>query len=310
MLVSIIIPCFNEEAVIAETYRQLTAVMKKLPHEYELIFVNDGSHDKTFEILSGIAAQDKNVKALSFSRNFGHQCAVAAGLRHCAGDVAAIIDADLQDPPQVIAEMLDIMQSEKANVVYGVRKHRKGESWFKLLTAKFFYRLLNALSDVKFPVDTGDFRLMDRKVVEQFNALKETNKYIRGLISWMGFRQVPCYYEREERFAGETKYPIRKMLRFAMIGLFYFSKKPLRLATTLGLLCVVLGIVYVLQILVSRFILGHFEYVQGWISTIAIIVFFGGVQLLTIGVLGQYIGNIFDEAKGRPEYIVDEKINF
>jgi dolichol-phosphate mannosyltransferase len=308
MLISTIIPCFNEEAVIAETYRQLTAVMKKLPHEYELVFVNDGSRDKTFEILSGIAAQDKAVKALSFSRNFGHQCAVTAGLRHCTGDVAAIIDSDLQDPPQVIAEMLDIMQTEKANVVYGVRKHRKGEGWFKLFTAKVFYRLLNALSDVKFPVDTGDFRLMDRQVVEQFNALKETNKYIRGLISWMGFKQVPCYYEREERFAGETKYPIRKMLRFAMIGLFYFSKKPLKLATTLGLLCVALGIIYVLQILVSRFM--GLEYVHGWISTIAIIVFFGGVQLLTIGVLGQYIGNIFDEAKGRPEYIVAEKINF
>jgi dolichol-phosphate mannosyltransferase len=162
---------------------------------------------------------------------------------------------------------------------------------------------------VKFPVDTGDFRLMDRKIINEFNALKEKNKYIRGLISWMGFKQAPCYYEREERFAGETKYPLRKMLRFAMIGLFYFSKKPLKLATSLGFVCVALGLTFVLWMLISRFILGGAT-VQGWISTIAIVVFFGGVQLLTIGVLGQYIGNIFDEAKDRPEYIVSEKINF
>jgi dolichol-phosphate mannosyltransferase len=309
MLLSVIIPCYNEEAVIAETHRRLAEVMKKLPHGYELIFVNDGSKDRTFEILLGIAAQDKNSRILNFSRNFGHQCAVAAGLQNCAGDAAVIIDADLQDPPAVILEMLDIMKAEQANVVYGVRKHRKGESWFKLFTAKIFYRLLNYLSDVKFPVDTGDFRLMDRKVINEFNALKEKNKYIRGLISWLGFKQAPCYYEREERFAGETKYPLRKMLKFAMIGLFYFSKKPLKLATSLGVACVFLGLVYVLWMFVSHFILGK-EAVQGWISTIAIVVFFGGVQLLTIGVLGQYIGNIFDEAKGRPEYIVSDKINF
>ncbi|MDR0694613.1 MAG: glycosyltransferase family 2 protein [Prevotellaceae bacterium] len=309
MLLSVIIPCYNEEAVIAETHRQLTEVMKKLSHGYELIFVNDGSNDHTFEALSDIAAQDKSVKILHFSRNFGHQCAVSAGLRHCAGDAAVIIDADLQDPPVVILEMLDIMKAEQANVVYGVRKHRKGESWFKLLTAKIFYRLLNYLSDVKFPVDTGDFRLMDRKIINEFNALKEKNKYIRGLISWMGFKQTPCYYEREERFAGETKYPLRKMLKFAMIGLFYFSKKPLKVATSLGFICVVFGLAFVLWMIINRFILGGAT-VQGWISTIAIVVFFGGVQLLTIGVLGQYIGNIFDESKDRPEYIVSEKINF
>ncbi|MDR3350179.1 MAG: glycosyltransferase family 2 protein [Prevotellaceae bacterium] len=309
MQLSVIIPCYNEEAVIAETCRQLTEVMKKLPHGYELIFVNDGSRDATLQILRELAEKDSAVKVLGFSRNFGHQCAVAAGLRHCAGDVAVIIDADLQDPPAVILEMLDIMKATQANVVYGVRKHRKGESWFKLFTAKIFYRLLNYLSDVKFPVDTGDFRLMDRQIINEFNALKEKNKYIRGLISWMGFKQVPCYYEREERFAGETKYPLRKMLRFAMIGLFYFSKKPLKLATSLGFFCVFLGLAFVLWMFVSRFFLGGIT-VQGWISTIAIVVFFGGVQLLTIGVLGQYIGNIFDETKGRPEYIVSEKIHF
>ncbi|MDR1023493.1 MAG: glycosyltransferase family 2 protein [Prevotellaceae bacterium] len=309
MLLSAIIPCYNEEAVIAETHRRLTEVMKKLPHEYELIFVNDGSRDCTFNILSELAAQDKNLKLLNFSRNFGHQCAVSAGLQSCTGDAAVIIDADLQDPPAVILEMLDIMKTEQASVVYGVRKHRKGESWFKLLTAKLFYRLLNYLSDVKFPVDTGDFRLMDRKVINEFNALKEKNKYIRGLISWMGFKQAPCYYERDKRFAGETKYPLRKMLKFAMIGLFYFSKKPLKLSTSLGFFCMFLGLAYVLWMMISHFILER-DAVLGWTSTIALIVFFGGVQLLTIGVLGQYIGNIFDEAKGRPEYIVSEKVNF
>ncbi len=309
MLLSVIIPCYNEELVIAETHKRLTGVMKSLHHDYELIFINDGSKDRTLPILQELAAKDSCVKVLDFSRNFGHQCAVTAGLNNCNGDVAVIIDSDLQDPPEVIVEMLNIMQNEQANVVYGVRKTRKGESWFKLITAKLFYRTLNRLADVKFPLDTGDFRMIDRNVINQFNQLEETNKYIRGLISWMGFKQVPCYYEREARFAGETKYPLKKMLKFAMIGLFYFSKKPLQLATSVGFASIVLGFLYLLWILVSMALsLGHS--VSGWTSTIAIIVFFGGVQLLTIGVLGKYIGNLFDEVKGRPEYIVREKINF
>ena len=307
MMLSVIIPCYNEEAVINETHRRLAAAMQ--PFACELLYVNDGSSDKTLSLLSEIAATDKRVKVLNLSRNFGHQCAVTAGLRNCSGEAAVIIDADLQDPPEVIVDMLQIMQRESANVVYGVRKQRKGENWFKLFTAKCFYRFLNFLSDVKFPVDTGDFRLIDRKVIDQFCALKEKNKYIRGLISWLGFKQVPCYYEREERFAGETKYPLRKMLRFAMIGLFYFSKRPLKLATSLGFVCVLLGILYVVYMF-AGLLLGNVNVVHGWFSTIAIIVFFGGVQLLTIGILGQYIGNIFDESKDRPEYIINDKLNF
>ena len=306
--ISVIIPCYNEEAVIGETHKQLSSVMQSLC-EYELLYVNDGSSDNTLNILSDIAATDPCVKVLDFSRNFGHQCAVTAGLRHCSGDAAVIIDADLQDPPEVIAEMLQIMQAEKANVVYGVRKQRKNESWFKIITAKYFYRFLNYLSEVKFPVDTGDFRLIDRKVIDQFCALREKNKYIRGLVSWMGFKQVPCYYEREKRFAGETKYPLRKMLHLAMIGFFYFSKKPLKIATSLGFICVLLGILYVAYMLIGL-LSGNMELVPGWFSTIAMIVFFGGVQLLTIGILGQYVGNIFDESKDRPEYIINNKINF
>ena len=307
MLISIIIPCYNEELVINETYKRLCNVMQKLPHEYEFIFINDGSKDQTLPILQDISSKDTNTKVLVFARNFGHQCAVTAGINHCNGDVAVIIDSDLQDPPEVIIEMLEIMQNEQANVVYGVRKKRKGENWFKLFTAKMFYRILNNLSDVKFPLDTGDFRMIDRKVINQFNQLHETNKYIRGLISWLGFKQVPCYYEREARFAGETKYPLRKMIKFAMIGLFYFSKKPLSMATSLGFASIVIGLLYLIWVLIS-IILGHV--VTGWASTIILIVFFGGVQLLTIGVLGKYIGNLFDEVKGRPEYILSEKINF
>ena len=309
MLISIIIPCYNEQEVITETYKRLCGVMQKLPYPYEFIFINDGSKDKTIEILSDLAKSDYAIKILDFSRNFGHQCAVTAGLNNCQGDVAVIIDSDLQDPPEVIAEMLKVMQEENANVVYGVRKKRQGESWFKLFTAKMFYRLLNKLSDVQFPVDTGDFRLIDRNVINAFNSLKEKNKYIRGLIAWMGFKQVPCYYEREKRFAGETKYPFKKMLKFAMTGLFYFSKKPLQLATSMGFFCVCIGIIYVIWNIVDKLFLGG-NPVTGWTTIISLIVFFGGVQLLTIGVLGQYVGNLFEEAKDRPEYLIQNKINF
>ncbi|HOF16895.1 MAG TPA: glycosyltransferase family 2 protein [Bacteroidales bacterium] len=309
MLLSVIIPCYNEELVIEETYKRLTSVLGSMQHSYELIFINDGSRDKTYDILFQLSEKDAKVKILHFSRNFGHQCAVTAGINHCNGDAAVIIDSDLQDPPEVIIDMLKIMEEEKANVVYGVRKKRKGETWFKLVTAKYFYRILNSLSDVKFPVDTGDFRLIDRNIIDTFNRMEEKNKYIRGLISWMGYKQVPCYYEREERFAGETKYPLKKMLKFAMIGVFYFSKKPLKLATYTGFISVAIGILYALIALITKLI-NPSALVTGWTTIIVLIVFFGGVQLITIGVLGQYIGNLFDEAKKRPEYIVGKKINF
>ena len=309
MLLSIITPCYNEELVVEETYRRLTEVMARTGMDYELVFVNDGSRDKTYPLLMQLAQQDKAVKVIHFSRNFGHQCAVTAGINHCNGDLAVIIDADLQDPPEVILDMLEIQRNEQADVVYGVRKKREGESWFKLFTAKCFYRVLNKLSDVQFPVDTGDFRLISRRIIDEFNRLHEKNKYIRGLISWMGYKQVPCYYERKERFAGETKYPLRKMLKFASTGLLSFSKKPLKLAVWLGVLSVVVALVYAIVILIMR-ILHPETFVTGWTSTIFMIIFFGGVQLLTIGVLGEYIGSLFDEAKDRPEYIISEKVNF
>ena len=309
MLLSVIIPCYNEELVVQETYKQLTEVMKRTNMDYELIFINDGSRDRTIELLTSLAEEDNAVKIINFARNFGHQCAVTAGINHCHGDLAVIIDADLQDPPEVILDMLEIQQKESANVVYGVRKSREGESWFKLVTAKWFYRILNKLSDVQFPVDTGDFRLIDRQIIDHFNNLHEKNKYIRGLISWMGYKQVPCYYERKERFAGETKYPLKKMLKFATTGLLAFSKKPLKLAEWLGIISVMVSLIYAIVILILKLV-NPSTFVVGWTSIILITIFFGGVQLLTIGILGEYIGNLFDEAKDRPEYIVKNKINF
>jgi len=309
MLLSVIIPCFNEGTVIEVIYERLTSVMKVNGYNYELIFVNDGSCDNTYFIIKNLASSDVNVRLLDFSRNFGHQCAVTAGINLCRGDYAVIIDADLQDPPEVIPDMLKLMQTEHANVVYGVRKARKGESRFKLATAKLFYRLLNRLSDVQFPVDAGDFRIIDRNVIDEFNRLGEKNKYIRGLIGWIGFKQAPFYYERAPRFAGETKYPLSKMLKFAMIGLFYFSKKPLDIATSLGFVSVFLGLLYAIWVFVAK-VFSLTPSVSGWVSTIMLIIFFGGIQLLTIGILGKYVGNLFDEVKQRPEYIIREKVNF
>ena len=310
LFISIIIPCFNEEQVISHTYERVDKTMKSFKHGgYELIFINDGSRDKTLEVLRGISQKDSHVKILSFSRNFGHQPAVTAGINICLGDIAIIIDADLQDPPELFPEMVKIYLEQNANVVYGLRKERKGETFFKRVSAKYFYKTINFLSDTPLPVDTGDFRLIDKHVIEAFRSLPEKNKYIRGLISWIGFKQVPVMYVREERFAGETKYPLSKMIKFASTSLLYFSKKPLKLALTIGLISIIIGIglaIWVLTGLIYR----TNSIVPGWASTIIALIFFGGIQLLTIGVLGEYLGNMFEEIKNRPEYIIHEKINF
>ncbi|MGC8764340.1 MAG: glycosyltransferase family 2 protein [Brevinematia bacterium] len=310
MRLSIIIPCYNEEEVIGKTYERLKdVVMKNKIKDYEFVFVNDGSMDKTLEILASFAKDNKNVKVISFSRNFGHQAAVSAGINECSGDVAVIIDADLQDPPEVIPEMIELYLKEDANVIYGVRKERKGESIFKKLTAHCFYRVLNMLSEVDIPLDTGDFRLIDRKVIDTFKNMPERNKFIRGMISWVGFKQIPFYYTRDPRLAGKTKYPLAKMIKFAMTGILYFSKKPLKIAMNLGFFSILIGLFLSIYTFVAHFS-GIVMTVPGWASTIITVVFFGGVQLLTIGVLGEYIGNIFDEVKKRPEYIIDKKLNF
>lgn len=310
MHISVIVPCFNEEEVLGTSYQRLSGVLASLQpqHTYEILFINDGSQDKTAEILREIAGQDTRVKAIFFSRNFGHQNAVSAGIHLCQGDVAIIIDADLQDPPEVMLEMLHTYQQEKCNVVYGVRRERQGETYFKKLTARLFYRLLNSLSDVSFPVDTGDFRLIDQKVIAAYRQFPERNKYIRGLISWMGFQQCPVYYNRDARFAGSTKYSFNKMLKLALTGIFSFSNKPLKLAINVGLLSILVGMLLTLWV----FALYFFErevLIPGWASTIITIVFMGGIQLFSVGILGEYIGNIFEETKGRPEYLIAEEIN-
>lgn len=306
---AVIIPCFNEEPVIAKAYQRTKAVLNGLPHPAEIIFVNDGSKDKTYELLNELAHADPQVKVIHFSRNFGHQPAVTAGINHCDADMAVIIDADMQDPPELIPELLAVREKENANVVYCVRKSRNGESRFKLWTSKLFYRTMNHMSDIPFPLDTGDFRLIDRRIIEEFNLLKEKGKYIRGLISWVGFKQVPFYYERQARVAGETKYPLRAMLRSASNALLYFSKKPLKMVTGLGFLAVLIGIVLACWFTLGK-IYGFSNAESGWTSIIFTIIFFGGVQLITVGVLGQYIGILFDEIKSRPEYIIEEKKNF
>ncbi|BCI62402.1 glycosyltransferase family 2 protein [Coprobacter secundus] len=309
MKLSVIIPCYNEEAVLETSYTRFSNVLQSTGYDYEMIMVNDGSKDQTLKILSTFAQKDKNIKIISFSRNFGHQNAVTAGLHNCSGDIAVIIDADLQDPPEVIPEMVEVYKKEKCNVVYAVRNKRKGESFFKLITAKLYYRTLNYLSDYSFPVDTGDFRLVDRKVLETFRQFPEKHKYLRGLFSWMGFKQIPFYYNRDERAAGETKYSFQKMIKLASVGIFGFSKKPLKLAISLGTISILVALVMVIWIIYLQ-IFAQDNVVQGWSSTIITILFLGGIQLFTIGILGEYIGNIFDETKNRPEYIIQEKINF
>lgn len=307
--ISIIVPCFNEDRVITKTHERLLNTLNSLDYSFEIIYINDGSKDATFSLLKKISANNNNVKILSLSRNFGHQAAVSAGLKYCTGELAIIIDADLQDPPELFPKMIQTYLDENCNGVYGVRKKRKNEGFLKKITASIFYRILNFLSDVPLPVDTGDFRLIDRKIIDAFNSLKEKNKYIRGLISWMGFKQVPFYYNRDPRLLGETKYTFKKMYKLATTGLLYFSRKPLQLSLGLGFFTIFVSLLLIIYVFVSKFS-NSIQTIPGWASTLIVIIFFGGVQLFVIGVLGEYIGNIFDELKSRPEYIIAEQINF
>ena len=306
--VSMVIPMYYEEKVVDECYKRVKEVLDNLKkYEYEIIFINDGSKDKTLEILEEIAKKDEKVKVISFSRNFGHQAAVTAGLKEVTGDVVVIIDADLQDPPELIPEMLNLWE-EGNEVVYGKRKARSGESIFKLMTAKMFYKTLNALSDVDIPKDTGDFRLVDRKVVDQMNSLPEHNKFLRGLWSWLGFKQYAFEYERKERFAGETKYPLKKMLKLASDGIISFSSKPIKLVGALGIISIAISIILFIYAIVAYIF--KFEGLSaGWTSIIVAVSFFSGVQLLSLWIISEYIGRIYDESKGRPQYIVEKKIN-
>ena len=306
--ISVVIPMYYEEEVANECYSRTSKILKQLNNfEYEIVFVNDGSKDRTLEILENIAEVDKNVKVISLSRNFGHQAAVTCGLKYTTGDAVVIMDADMQDPPEVITDMINLWESGN-EVIYAKRKSRDGETKFKLFTAKMFYKILNSLSDVEIPKDTGDFRLADRKVVDVINSLPEHNKFLRGLFSWVGFKQVPLEYERKERFAGKTKYPLKKMLKLASDGITSFSTKPLKILGVLGAISIAISILLLIYALIS-YIFNLNQLMPGWTSLMVTITFLGGMQLLSIWLISEYIGKIYDEAKGRPEYIIDKKIN-
>lgn len=306
-LVSVVVPAYYEEEVIEHCYRALTQVMRETEYDYELIFVNDGSKDRTLEILVGIAECDSAVKIIDLARNFGHQAAVSAGIHRAEGDAIVVIDADLQDPPEVIHQMLEKWE-EGYEVVYGKRRKREGETFFKLVTAKYFYKFLNYMSDVDIPRDTGDFRLIDRKVAYIFNKMSEKNRFIRGLISWIGFKQTFVEYDRHERFAGETKYPLKKMIKFASDGIISFSSKPLKMIIRMGFWTVILAFGLLIYSLSAK--LFGFQTESGWTSMMVAITLFSGVQLLSLGIIGEYIARIYEESRNRPLYIVQEEINF
>ena len=306
--VSLVIPMYYEEEVANECYKKVKEVLCGLKdYEYEIVFVNDGSKDRTLEILEGIAENDENVKVISFARNFGHQCAVTAGLKEVTGDAIVIIDADLQDPPELIPDMLKLWE-EGNEVIYAKRKKRDGESAFKLFTAKMFYKTLNGLSDVEIPKDTGDFRLVDKKVVDVINSLPEHNKFLRGLFSWVGFRQIPFEYERKERFAGKTKYQLKKMLKLAYDGIIGFSSKPLKIIGGMGITSIVMSFLILLYFLLAL-AFGWWRLSLECNVLIIIMTFFAGIQFLALWIVSEYISRIYDESKGRPQYIIDKKIN-
>ena len=300
---SVVVPLYNEEAVIEEMYKRLTKVLKACTESYEIILVNDGSKDRTLDLANDICGQDKRVKLISFSRNFGHQIAITAGMDKASGQATVVIDADLQDPPEVIPEMM-AKWKEGYQVVYGVREKRKGESKFKLFTAALFYRLLKRLTSVEIPVDTGDFRLIDRRVLLEFRKMREQARFVRGMISWVGFRQAEVRYIRDKRFAGETKYPFKKMLKLALNAVTGFSYFPLQLATYLGFISAGISVISIPIVVILRLISS--PQLTGQATTLITVLFFGGVQLISLGIIGEYIGRIYDEVKRRPIYIVSE----
>ncbi|MCC6817370.1 MAG: glycosyltransferase family 2 protein [Bacteroidia bacterium] len=309
-LISIVVPCFNEQEVFEETYRRLTDTLSQLDsskYDYELIFVNDGSKDLTVDLIKEKIQLDPKVKGINFARNFGHQIAITAGLDNCKGDAAVVIDADLQDPPIVILEMIKKWE-EGYDVIFGKRRERAGESQFKLLTAKYFYRFINRLSDVDIPLDTGDFRLMDRIALDQFLSMRETYRFVRGMVAWIGFKQTFVEYDRESRFAGSTKYPLKKMLRLASDAILSFSNTPLKIATFVGFITSVIAFIGILYALYMRLFTENF--VEGWTLLMISVLLIGGIILLVLGIIGEYVGRIYGEIKRRPLYIIKEKMGF
>lgn len=301
---SIVAPIYNESENLPELFRRVREVMESTGKTWELVLVDDGSTDGSTDLMRELAEEDPRVRPVIFARNFGHQIAVTAGMDYSRGDAVVIIDADLQDPPEVILDLIAKWR-EGYEVVYAVRAEREGESWFKLLTAATFYRLIQRITDVDIPLDTGDFRLLDRKVVDVMGQMRERHRFLRGMSSWVGFKSVGVEYQRSERFAGETKYPLRKMLKFASDAITSFSYFPLQVATYIGFAAagfssLAIPVVIALRLAGSRAFFGQ-------ASTLIAVLFLGGVQLISLGILGEYIGRLYDEAKGRPLYVVRDE---
>jgi dolichol-phosphate mannosyltransferase len=307
VIYSIIVPLYNEELVINESYRRLKEVMDTTKEAYEIVFVNDGSKDETRAKAEKICNNDENIKLINFSRNFGHQAAITAGMDLALGEAIIVIDADLQDPPEVMIKMIEKWK-EGYEVVYGKRAKREGETFFKKITAKMYYRLLRSMTSVDIPVDAGDFRLIDRKVCDALIALPEKNRYVRGLVSWVGYKQTCVEFVRQERFAGETKYPLKKMFKLAFDGITALSYKPLVIAGYFGILAFVIGVI----LMISDFVKDIFNKSSfvNFTLMMGINMMMFGVTLGCIGIMGQYIGRIFDESKGRPIYIIDSTKNY
>ncbi len=305
-LLSIVIPIFNEGPLLPELYSRLKNVLKPLPLSHEIIFVDDGSRDASFTHLQSLSEKDSDIRAIRLSRNFGHQLAITAGMDYCKGDIVVIMDGDLQDPPELIPKLLEKWE-EGFEVVYAVRKKRKGERFLKLITAFFYYRLFKWITKVQIPSDTGDFRLMSKRAVSELRKLRERHRLIRGMVSWVGFKQTGIEYERDRRYAGKTKFSWIKMAQFGLDGITSFSTLPLRLATYLGFFVSFLSLIKIIELSVNYF---RMQFVPGWASIMVAVLFLGGVQLITIGIIGEYIGRIHEEVKNRPLYLVEETINF
>jgi len=307
ILYSIVVPLYNEELVINENYIRLKKVMDSVEQSYEIIYMNDGSRDKTKDIAEEICRKDENIKLINFSRNFGHQAAISAGMDLAQGDAIIVIDADLQDPPEVIPKMIEKWK-EGYEVVYGKRIKREGDSFFKKITAKIFYRVLKSMTSINIPVDAGDFRLIDRKVCDALTSLPERNRYVRGLVSWVGYKQTFVEISRQERFAGETKYPLKKMIKLAIDGITSFSYKPLAIAGYFGGLTSLIGLISIIGVIINGIVNKTSFLNFGLITAINLLMF--GLVFISIGIMGEYIGRIFDESKARPNYIIASTVNY
>jgi polyisoprenyl-phosphate glycosyltransferase len=304
---TVVLPIYNEEGGLPELHRRLTDVLTGMALHYEIVFVNDGSRDRSWQKILELSAIDRSVVGINLSRNFGHQIAITAGIHYSRGHAVVVMDSDLQDPPELIPE-LHARFREGFDVVYAQRRKREGETWFKEVTAKIFYRLIRRMTTIDIPVDTGDFRLMSRRVVEELKRLGEQSRFVRGLVTWVGYNQTPVYYDRNKRYGGETKYPIAKMMKFALDGITGFSSQPLRLASHVGLFFAFASLALMVVLTVYK-VSGGQGVIQGWTSLVVAVLFLGGVQLLAIGILGEYIGRIYEEVKGRPLFLVRDVID-